>query len=375
MKTIVLEQPGRFTLTETPQPAAPGPGEALVRVLTVGICGTDLHAFEGTQPFFSYPRILGHELAVEVLECGEGSGDFKPGDRCAVNPYMTCGVCAACSRGRTNCCAKMRVIGVHSDGGMRDRIVLPAKQMYRCEKLPLALVPLVETLGVGIHAVGRAQAQAGERAIVVGAGPIGLSVIEFLRVAGADIGVVEQMPERLDFAARHYGIQRYFPSHEEARQEEASMLVFDCTGDRSSMESSIHLLQQGGKMIFRGANQRQRLPLRSRPAPSRSDHPGEPQQHRSGASSGARSDGERRNRRFGLADGMRDARGNGQAFPALAASRGGRGEGRSAVELNPYVGPAVSGCRRASTRRSANAEKAWRCRRPLPKTPRGTPPA
>lgn len=252
MKTIVLEQPGRFTLTDTPQPAAPGPGEALVRVLTVGICGTDLHAFEGTQPFFTYPRILGHELAVEVLECGEDVGDFKPGDRCAVNPYMTCGVCAACSRGRTNCCAKMRVIGVHSDGGMRDRILLPAKQMYRCEKLPPALMPLVETLGVGIHAVGRAEAEAGERAIVVGAGPIGLSVIEFLRVAGADFGVVEKMPERLDFAARHYGIRRYFPSHDEARQEEPSMLVFDCTGDRHSMENSIHLLQQGGKMIFVG---------------------------------------------------------------------------------------------------------------------------
>jgi threonine dehydrogenase-like Zn-dependent dehydrogenase len=146
----------------------------------------------------------------------------------------------------------MRVIGVHSDGGMRDRIVLPAKQMYRCEKLPPAFVPLVETLGVGIHAVGRAQAQPGERAIVVGAGPIGLSVIEFLRLTGADIGVVEKMPERLDFARRHYGIRRYFPTHEEARQEEASMLVFDCTGDRSSMESSIHLLQQGGKMIFVG---------------------------------------------------------------------------------------------------------------------------
>src|SRR5712671_1972011 len=100
MKTIVLEQPGRFTLTDTPQPAAPGPGEVLVRVLTVGICGTDLHAFEGTQPFFTYPRILGHELAVEVIACGDGVTEFQVGDRCAVNPYMTCGECAACSQGR-----------------------------------------------------------------------------------------------------------------------------------------------------------------------------------------------------------------------------------------------------------------------------------
>jgi threonine dehydrogenase-like Zn-dependent dehydrogenase len=146
----------------------------------------------------------------------------------------------------------MRVIGVHSDGGMRDQIVVPAKQIYKCEKLPPVQIPLVETLGVGIHAVGRAAAQAGDRAIVVGAGPIGLSVIEFLRLAGADIGVVEKMPERLEFAARHNHLSRYYPSHEEARQEEPSMLVFDCTGDKGSMESSIHLLQQGGKLIFVG---------------------------------------------------------------------------------------------------------------------------
>src|SRR5208283_3618457 len=228
----ILEQPGNFRLIETAQPGAPGLDEVLVRVLTVGICGTDLHAFEGTQPFFTYPRVLGHELAVEIIE--SNASEFKPGDKCAVNPYMTCGVCAACVRGRTNCCAKMRVIGVHSDGGMRDRILLPAKQMYKCEKLPPHQIPLVETLAVGIHAVGRAQAQPGEHAIVLGAGPIGLSVIEFLRLAGADIAVVEKLPDRLAFAARHYGLKRYYPSHEEARQEEPSMLVFDCTGDRGS---------------------------------------------------------------------------------------------------------------------------------------------
>jgi 2-desacetyl-2-hydroxyethyl bacteriochlorophyllide A dehydrogenase len=252
MKTLILEQPGRFTLTDTTAPGSPGPDEVLVRVLAVGICGTDLHAFEGTQPFFTYPRILGHELAVEVIETGDGVSEFKTGDRCAVNPYLTCGECAACSRGRTNCCAKMRVIGVHTDGGMRDRILLPAKQMYKCKRLPPAQIPLVETLAVGIHAVGRAAAQPGDRAIVVGAGPIGLSVIEFLRLAGADIGVVEKMPERLEFASRHYGLKRYYPSHAEARQEEPSMLVFDCTGDKGSMESAIQLVQQGCTLVFVG---------------------------------------------------------------------------------------------------------------------------
>lgn len=252
MRTATLEQPGRFTLSDTAQPGPPGPNEVLVRVRTVGICGTDLHAFEGTQPFFNYPRILGHELAVEVIQAGELAGDLKAGDLCAVNPYVTCGECAACRRGRTNCCARMCVIGVHADGGMRDRMLISAKQLYRCRKLAPALIPLVETLGVGIHAVGRAEPQAGERAIVIGAGPIGLSVIEFLRVAGCDIGVVERMPERLEFAARHHQLKRAYASHEEARQEEASSLVFDCTGDRASMEGAIHLLQQAGKLVFVG---------------------------------------------------------------------------------------------------------------------------
>jgi 2-desacetyl-2-hydroxyethyl bacteriochlorophyllide A dehydrogenase len=252
MAAVTLEEPGRFTHSGTALPDAPGFGEVLVRVLMVGVCGTDLHAFEGTQPFFTYPRILGHELAVEVIETGDGVEGLRPGDRCAVNPYITCGVCAACSRGRSNCCAKMCVIGVHTDGGMRDRILLPAKQMYKCEKLPSVQIPLVETLGVGIHAVGRSAAVAGDRAIVVGAGPIGLSVIEFLRLAGADIGVVEKMPERLRFAARHHGLSRSYPSQEEARQDPPSMLVFDCTGDRDSMEQSIRLLEQGGKLIFVG---------------------------------------------------------------------------------------------------------------------------
>src|SRR4051795_8674382 len=248
MRTVTLERPGLFTIGDTAHPAAPNPDEALVRVLTVGICGTDLHAFEGTQPFFNYPRVLGHELAVEVIETGALVGDLHPGDRCAVNPYITCGQCAACLLGKTNCCANMCVIGVHADGGMRTRILLPAKQMYKCDKLPTAQIPLVETLGVGIHAVGRAEPRPGERAIVIGAGPIGLSVIEFLRLAGADVGVVEKMPERLEFAARHHGLTRYYPSHEEARQEEPSLLVFDCTGDRASMEGAIHLVQQGGKL-------------------------------------------------------------------------------------------------------------------------------
>ncbi len=252
MKTCILEQPGRFAITETAPPGSPGPGDVLVQVLAVGICGTDLHAFEGTQPFFTYPRVLGHELAVEVIETGDGVAELKSGDQCAVNPYLACGECVACQLGRTNCCAKLSVVGVHTDGGMRDRILLPATHLYKCNRLPPARIPLVETLAVGFHAVGRAGVEPCDRALVAGAGPIGLSVIEFLRLAGADIGVIEKRPERLDFACRNYGLKRCYPSHQDARHEEPSWLVFDCTGDRGSMETAIQRLQHGGRVIFVG---------------------------------------------------------------------------------------------------------------------------
>src|ERR1700710_2780973 len=136
MQTIVLEEPGRFVLAETAEPEPPGPGEALVRVRRVGICGTDLHAFRGRQPFFTYPRILGHELGVEILALGEGeTHGLKPGDQCAVEPYLNCGVCIACRRGKTNCCASLKVLGVHTDGGMRDIISVPTQKLHRSDTL------------------------------------------------------------------------------------------------------------------------------------------------------------------------------------------------------------------------------------------------
>src|SRR3954449_3321351 len=125
MQTIILETPGNLVLTHTRPPEGAGPGEALVRVLRVGICGTDLHAYRGRQPFFSYPRILGHELGVEVLSVPPGDHGLKPGDRCAVEPYLWCGDCHACRHEKPNCCEKLRVLGVHTDGGMCGRLAVP----------------------------------------------------------------------------------------------------------------------------------------------------------------------------------------------------------------------------------------------------------
>src|ERR1043165_2258751 len=177
MKTITLQNPGKFVLHDTPAPETLAPGEALVRVRRVGVCGTDLHAYRGRQPFFTYPRILGHELGVEVLSIS-GNDEIKPGDLCCVEPYLNCGKCIACRRGRTNCCATLKTLGVHTDGGMREIIRVPANKLHKSAKVTLDQLAHVETLGIGAHAVDRARLESGEWVLLIGAGPIGLSVLQ-----------------------------------------------------------------------------------------------------------------------------------------------------------------------------------------------------
>ncbi len=259
MKTIVLERPGDFVRTETPPPEGPGPGEVEVLVHRVGICGTDLHAYRGRQPFFEYPRILGHELGVEVGAVGEGVGTVKVGDRGAVEPYLNCGTCVACRKGKTNCCESLRVIGVHVDGGMRERMVVPAHKLHTSEVLSLEQLALVETLGIGAHAVERARPEKGESVLVIGAGPIGLSVVQFLQVAGAHVVVLELNPQRLAFCRAHFEVakgignpDRVVEELREALSGELPTAVFDATGNVQSMNGAFEYVANGGRLTLVG---------------------------------------------------------------------------------------------------------------------------
>src|SRR5204862_7762939 len=154
MRQIVLETPGAFVEQfAAPVPAAQG--EAFVRIHRIGVCGTDLHAFAGRQPFFTYPRVLGHELGVEVVEAPTNGRGVRPGDRCAVEPYLSCGECHACRAGKYNCCERLEVLGVHTDGAVRELIAVPVDRLHKSERLSLDQLALVETLGIGAHAVAR----------------------------------------------------------------------------------------------------------------------------------------------------------------------------------------------------------------------------
>lgn len=260
MKTIVLREPGKLSLIHTPPPSDPGPGEARVRVRRVGICGTDIHAYGGNQPFFSYPRILGHELGVEVESVGPGVTEVASGDRCAVEPYINCGDCPACRIGKTNCCTTLVCLGVHGDGGMRESIVVPAKKLHRSDTLSLDQLALVETLGIGKHAVSRSAVTPGQTIAVVGLGPIGLTAIQFAVLAGAEVVGIDLSVNRCETAT---GLQpsiktlQLNPDRSIAEQwsgnhGELPRVVFDATGHRGSMQSGFELVGQGGTLVFIG---------------------------------------------------------------------------------------------------------------------------
>lgn len=261
MKAIVLEQPGTLSLQDQATPTGPGRDEALVRVRRVGICGTDLHAFGGNQNFFSYPRILGHELAVEVLEIGatDAELDYACGDICCVIPYLNCGSCIACRRGKTNCCTNMQVLGVHVDGGMREQITLPADKLLKAEGVPVEQLALVEMLCIGAHAARRARVTPGENALVIGAGPIGLATAQFAKVAGANVTVMEINQARLDFCNAALGIDRLVDARGDALTQvkaqlggELPTLVFDCTGSAKSMRGAFDYVAHGGSLVLVG---------------------------------------------------------------------------------------------------------------------------
>jgi 2-desacetyl-2-hydroxyethyl bacteriochlorophyllide A dehydrogenase len=258
MKTIVLEEPGRFRLADRAAPPAPGPGEALVRIHRVGVCGSDLHAFRGKQPFFTYPRVVGHELGVEIVALGKPEAHLAVGDRCSVEPYLNCGSCIACRRGKTNCCVRLQVLGVHTDGGMLELMTVPVAKLHRSRTLSMDQLALVEMLTIGAHAVRRAQLEAGERVLVIGAGPIGLSVIQFAQISGARVIVLEISERRRQFCRRHLKVETCLDGQTDTTVDELQTwlngdlptTVFEATGNPNSMMRSVQYVANGGKLTF-----------------------------------------------------------------------------------------------------------------------------
>jgi len=266
MKALQLEKPEHWRKIEIPAPPAPGPGEALVRVHRVGICGTDLSGYLGKMPFFSYPRIPGHELGVEVLSVGTGVVNVQAGDRCSVEPYMNCQSCHACRRGHTNCCENLKVLGVMMDGGLTEQLLLPARKLHPANRLSPEQCALVETLAIGCHAVNRGHPQSGESVLVIGAGPIGLSVIEFAKLSGARTIVMDMNQARLDFCRERMGIAHTICARGDGQELDAlkqategrlADVVIDATGSHKSMGQSLGYAAFAGRVVYVGITQQE----------------------------------------------------------------------------------------------------------------------
>jgi 2-desacetyl-2-hydroxyethyl bacteriochlorophyllide A dehydrogenase len=249
MLSGVCVEPGRFSLLERDLPIDAAPGWVLVDLAAAGICGTDYHIFEGKHPFLEYPRVIGHELSGYVASDAEG---WTKGQLVVINPYIACGKCRACLRGKPNCCMAIGVLGVHRDGGMCERIAVPAGNLYDASALSVRDAALVEFLAIGAHAVRRSEATAGDRVLVTGAGPIGLGAALFAQLAGAEVHMMDMSAERLE-AAKALGFSRLHMADQPLLQGELADgfdVVFDATGSPKAMEAGFGHVAHGGTYVL-----------------------------------------------------------------------------------------------------------------------------
>ena len=258
MKALVCSTPGNFEYIETDLPDVPE-NYTLLKIKKIGICGTDLHAFEGTQPFFNYPRILGHELAAEIVQTQHNSG-FEVGEAVTISPYFYCGKCIACRSGKPNCCAAINVCGVHIDGGMREYLAVPTYSLIHGEGLSDDELALVEPLAIGAHGVRRAGVEKGEYVSVIGAGPIGLGTMEFARIAGGHVIALDINEQRLQFCKDKLGVAHTINALAPDVLEQLKAItngdmptvVIDCTGNLKAINNAFQYMAHGARFVLIG---------------------------------------------------------------------------------------------------------------------------
>ncbi|HLK31380.1 MAG TPA: zinc-binding alcohol dehydrogenase family protein [Puia sp.] len=258
MKALICTKPGSFEYHEIDAPVMRA-GHAIIKIKRIGICGTDLHAYEGTQPYFNYPRILGHELAADLVDA-DGADGFVPGESLTFIPYFSCGKCVACRNGKTNCCAQLKVSGVHIDGGMVEYLSVPSDSLIKSRGLSYEELALIEPFTIGAHGIRRAQVLQNEFVLVTGAGPIGLATIEFARIAGAHVIALDVNDARLEFCKTHINVPFTINASKEdvvSRLKEITngdmpTVVIDATGNRKAINNAFQYMAHGGRYVLIG---------------------------------------------------------------------------------------------------------------------------
>ena len=260
MKAIKLAEPWNISCVEMEKPT-PKEGEALIKVVAAGICGSDIGAFRGTNGLVSYPRVIGHELAGIVESIPENNKNgIKVGDRVVVDPYLYCGHCYPCSIGRTNCCTDLKVLGVHVDGGMAEYYCHPADMLIKIpEGMTWEQAAMAEPLTISLHGIHRGGLKAGEFCAIYGAGPIGLVAGMVAEAYGAHAIVIDLVQERLDFAKK-VGIEYVINSGKEAPIAKVAEItggmmaqqVMECTGANPCVRGCLDLVSNAGRITLTG---------------------------------------------------------------------------------------------------------------------------
>jgi len=255
MLTVICESPGSLVASEREIPLR-GNGETLIRIKRVGVCGTDLHIFTGNQPFLEYPRVMGHEFSGIVEESDAASG-LVAGDVVYVMPYISCGTCIACRQGKTNCCTHIQVLGVHRDGAFTQYLSLPSQFVHKAEGITLDQAAMIEFLSIGAHAVRRSDIQPGQRALIVGTGPIGMATAIFAKLKGAVVSVLDTRDDRLKFCREQLKVDATVTVGDDDKEQLAALtdgeffdVVFDATGNAKAMERGFEFIAHGGKYVL-----------------------------------------------------------------------------------------------------------------------------
>jgi len=253
MRAILCPEPGKLTHIDIDLLELKS-GWFRLAIRHIGICGTDYHIFEGTHPMLQYPRIMGHELSGVVVDAN--GSEFDVGAPVVVNPYLNCGHCPACREGKTNCCETLGVLGVHSDGGMTEEIVMPAGNLYRADGLTLQQAAMVEFLAIGAHAVRRTEIKPGQRVLIVGSGPIGLGTAYFAKIAGGDVTVIDAAPDKVELIKalgfRTFSVSELESAEFAAIKQTGFDAVLDATGSIRAMNASLFHTRSGGSYTLVG---------------------------------------------------------------------------------------------------------------------------
>lgn len=264
MKAVQVPYANELKIIDRPRPSLQNADDVLVKVKRVGICGSDMHIYHGTNPLATYPRIVGHEVAGEVIEVAEGVNNLKAGDHVVVEPISYCGECYACRKGRPNVCEKLSVFGVHEDGGMREYAVLPEKQLHAVNKeLSWDEVVLAEPYTIGAQAVWRGNVERGDTVLIQGCGPIGICILKMAKIAGATVYMTDLDEKRMDFAKESGADQVIDAGNEsvkdrilELTEGEGANIVIDAVCLPSTVELSIELVSVAGNVVILGFDER-----------------------------------------------------------------------------------------------------------------------